>query len=104
MRMRAEIALKCWRRGTASLSEQQEETEQDKHSNVHGTGISLHLGVQLPSPRTPERSPKGAGSQLWTSLLLSVLAAVAGDTRGETLCAGDPAEPQQNHQLVRFTL
>lgn len=72
MGLGAEIVLKCWRRGTESLSEQQGATGQDEHSNVHGAGVSLHLGVQLPSPWAPEGSPKGAGSQLWTSLLLLV--------------------------------
>lgn len=102
MRTGAEIAPKCWRRGTEP--EQQGETGQNKHSNVHSTGISLHLGAQLLSPRALEGSPKGARSQLWTSLLLSVLAAVVEDRKGKTLCAGGPAEPQQNHQPLRFTL
>lgn len=61
MRMGMEIAPKCWRRGTRS--EQQGETRQDKRSSVHGAGISLLLGVQLPSPWAPEGSPKGARSQ-----------------------------------------
>lgn len=41
MGMGIEITLKCWRRETESLFEQQREAGLGKHSNVHGDGISL---------------------------------------------------------------
>lgn len=51
----AEIALKCWRRGAKSLSEQQ-----GKHSNVCGAGISIQICVPVAGTATePWREAQG---------------------------------------------